>query len=196
MQWLDALGASLSFLSTFFFVRARTSAWFFTIPAVLINMYLYYVSGIYGDAGIELVYLISALYGLYMWVFGGDKRQGVAITHITWGHTWRLAFLALSTMPVLAFILSSVMHSQVPWLDAFTTVFSLIAQWLMCRKVIETWLVWFVVDVTYILLYATKALPFHSALSAVYTIMACIGYIHWYNLSSKQPVRALRAQVA
>jgi len=58
-------------------------------------------------------------------------------------------------------------------------VVSLIAQWLMCRKIIETWSLWFFVDACYVGMHYLKGIPMHALVSCIYLGMAIVGYLLW-----------------
>jgi nicotinamide mononucleotide transporter len=53
-------------------------------------------------------------------------------------------------------------------MDAFTTVLSLAAQYLLNRKTIENWLLWIVDDVIYIWLYIARDLRLTAVLYFVF----------------------------
>jgi nicotinamide mononucleotide transporter len=80
---------------------------------------------------------------------------------------------------LLRYLLETFTHSTVALLDAATTSLSLVAQWLMCHKIIITWVLWFITDVLYAAMYLSKNLPFHSILMIIYTGMAIAGYLVW-----------------
>ena len=67
----------------------------------------------------------------------------------------------------------------VPIPDAFTTVLSLIAQFLLTRKHVENWPVWIVVDVVGAALFAYKGLWLTTLLYLVFVAMAAVGWRSW-----------------
>jgi len=69
--------------------------------------------------------------------------------------------------------------AALPYADAFATVASLVAQWLLVRKRLESWLFWIVVDVVSIAMYAMKGLFLTSGLYAVFLVMAAAGFLAW-----------------
>ena len=70
--------------------------------------------------------------------------------------------------------------SKMPYLDAFTTVFSIVATWLMVNFVHENWLYWIIIDFVAIFLYVRRKLYFGALLFLIYTFLAIDGF---FNLS-------------
>jgi nicotinamide mononucleotide transporter len=66
-----------------------------------------------------------------------------------------------------------------PYLDALTTVMSLVAMWLMARKHVESWIYWIVVDLIGVWLYFVKDVRLISLLYTVLLILAVRGLISW-----------------
>ncbi|MDQ5910359.1 MAG: nicotinamide mononucleotide transporter [Pseudomonadota bacterium] len=71
-----------------------------------------------------------------------------------------------------------------PWLDALTTVMSLVAMWLMARRRIESWVYWIIVDVIGIGLYFVKEVRFVALLYAILLALAIRGLIDWRKASA------------
>lgn len=71
-----------------------------------------------------------------------------------------------------------------PYADAYVVVTSLIAQWLMARKKIESWFFWISVDVVAIGVYLYKSLYVTTGLYSVFLFMAITGYFAWRKSST------------
>jgi len=69
--------------------------------------------------------------------------------------------------------------SELLYWDAFTTAASIIATWMLARKIIHHWLIWIVVDAVSLGLYVYKGMYPTVILFLVYTLMAYKGYIEW-----------------
>lgn len=178
---MDIAGSIFSLLSTVYYVKADKLAWPFGLVAILINIFLYGITGIYGDTVLEFIYLLSTFYGWYYWTKGKNKKA-LPITNITFQHSLILIILSTISIYVVSKCLIHFTNSQVPYWDAITTVLSLCAQWLTCRKIIQTWIVWFIVDAMYVGLYFYKGIPAHSILLLIYLGLAIAGYLRWYRL--------------
>ncbi|MCK4608783.1 MAG: nicotinamide mononucleotide transporter [Gammaproteobacteria bacterium] len=175
----DLFGAVCSFTSTIFYMRINVLAWPIGLLSSSINIFLCLNKALYGDAGLHGIYLILTLYGWYQWKFGGQNHAELPISTISRQLFSKLMVIALIAIFSLVLVLKHYTNSQIPVWDATTTVLSLIAQWLMCRKIIETWVLWFFIDAMYGGIYIFKGLPFHGGLQLIYVGMAVIGFWHW-----------------
>lgn len=79
--------------------------------------------------------------------------------------------------------------SEVPIGDGFTTAGSVVATWMLARKIKEHWIFWIIIDFVSLVLYIDKGLYPTAVLFFVYTTMAVIGYIEWLRDYRKQPVQ-------
>lgn len=66
-----------------------------------------------------------------------------------------------------------------PLPDAATTVVSLVAQYMLTRKLLENWWCWIAVDLAYIVLYATKDLYLTAALQPLFIGLCVLGLRSW-----------------
>lgn len=183
---LDIIGSIFSFLSTIFYVLAFEICWPIGIIATLVNGILYGLSGIYGDMCLECIYFISMFYGWYEWRYGGKGHKTLLVQRIRWPTVVLLMGVAMLGIGVTYSVLKFALHSQVAIMDSVTTVLSLVAQWMICVKMLECWIVWFVVDAIYVALYFDRHLPVHSLLLLVYLGMAVAGYWRWSILYRNQ----------
>jgi len=179
LKILDIVGALFSLSSTVSYINVNIFAWPLGLISLFIDLYLYFHKGIYADMSLHFIYIFLTLYGWYEWKFGGKDKQELEITFITKKMLFYLSIFGLISYFILYLFLVKVTNSHVPMLDAITTILSIIAQFLICRKVIECWILWFIVDLFYSFLYVYKGLPFHGFLQLIYVIMAVIGYIKW-----------------
>jgi len=186
MNWLDFAGASLSLTSTYYFTQARRMAWLVGVFAIILNSILYWQKGIYGHLILEGIYFISMIYGWYQWSAGVSGKSSHLIRYLSIEQLGYYALLALVGILLTAQALSTLTDSTIPYWDATTTVLSLIAQWLLCKKVIHCWILWFVVDALVAILQLYKGLPFHSAVYWLYLFMAVVGYCRWRQLFTEQ----------
>ena len=179
IELLDLSGSVLAFTSTVFYVRINPLAWPVGLLAILIDISLYFKKGLFGDTCLNGVYFILTLYGWYRWKFGGKSRSELPISSINKKLALKLLLIASIGIYAAFFILSRYTNSKVPLWDATTTILSLIAEWMICNKIIQNWILWFLVDSMYVGLYFYKGIPIHGTLNIIYLFMAVSGYLKW-----------------
>ncbi len=133
---------------------------------------------LFADSSLQVVYLVLEVLGWYWWLRGGSGRTELPIARTSTG-----AALALAAILVVATAGMTVGLARVddaaPFWDALTTVLSLIAQYMLTRKLLENWTVWIVADIVYVGLYAAKGLPLTAVLYALFLAMCVAGLLQW-----------------
>ena len=143
---------------------------------------LFLNSRLYGDAGLQIVYLVLGFQGWYWWLYGGSERTGLHITRASRRELMSIGFITLTGTAGLMLLLRAVKGSA-PLLDAFTTVLSLAAQFLLNRKIIENWWLWIVADIVYVYLYFSRGLKLTAVLYFIFLCLCIAGWLNWRRVS-------------
>lgn len=186
-SWLTAHGSSCA--EAFGFVTGVANVWLVTRESIwswplgVLNAVFYIVvfarTGLYSDTGLQVVYFTLSLYGWWHWWRGGPDQSPVVVTRTPRTLALTLALIALVVWVLLAMITSRIPGAALPWLDSILVAISLVAQWMMTRKLLENWLLWIAVDVVYIGLFVNRGLPLTAVLYAVFLGLATLGYFQW-----------------
>ena len=117
-----------------------------------------------------------AAYGYYNWN-KSNKRLKVS----QWKTSKHLILILLATIFtfIMGFYFTTYTSAKMPIVDSFTTVFSIIATYMLTKKVLESWLYWIVIDAMSIYLYFSRDLHLTSLLFLIYTVIAIFGYFSW-----------------
>lgn len=186
MTSLEIAGAVLSVLAVWLTVRQNSLCWPIGIVSVVLYAWVYFTARLYADSGLQLIYVALQAYGWHAWLHGGANRTELPVSRIP-GKT--MAIL-LSTGGIAAVILGALLSrhtdASIPYLDATTTAFSLVAQWMQTRKWIEHWIVWIVVDVVYVGMLIYKKLNVTAGLYALFIVLAVMGLVQWRKALSAQ----------
>ena len=194
MQFIEILGTLTGLIYLWLEYRASIYLWITSIIMPAIYLFVYYDAGLYADFGINIYYLVIALYGWAAWRYGfklfsknNSTHNGkLPISHTPKQAWWKVAIIYLILQMAIVWILKNYTDSTVAWADAFTTALSIIGMWVLARKYIEQWWVWLVVDIASAGLYIYKGLYFTSALYALYAITVIFGYRKWLKLMNEQ----------
>ncbi len=194
LSLIELVGTVLYLASVWLIARRNVLTWPVGIASVLLYLVLFYEIRLYADALEQLYYLGASAYGWWYWTRGaGTSGARVAVR---WGQTKSIA-LWLGITAVGSAVLGmgvSRFHlwwpgvfpepASFPFVDAGTTVASLVAMWLMARKQAESWLYWIVVDAVAIWLYFQKEVRFVALLYVVLLAIALRGFASWRRAAS------------
>lgn len=176
---LESLAVLFGLVSVYLSSRQRIASW----PTAILNVGIFFVifwqSKLYADSVLQLVYLSLSVYGWWAWRRGGEARTPLRVSRA--GR--RLMVLGTAGALVCGLGLGAFLDlrtdSPVPYLDAVLTAFSLLAQWMMTRKILENWAVWILVDLLYVPMFIARGLPITAVQYAVFLILAVMGWASW-----------------
>lgn len=174
---LELFAAIFGFLAVYFTIKQNIWCWYVGLVQVTLYCYIFYTSKLYSDMILHIIYIFLNAYGWYSWKYGGPHQSTLRVTLMTKAILW-IAVTLIGTL-VLGFVMKTNTDASYPYPDAFTTVASLVAQYLMIKKILGSWFFWIVVDVVAIGIYSYKGLYFTSALYVAFLVMAIIGYFEW-----------------
>ncbi len=179
MGWIELTATIFGVLCVWLIIRQSIWCWPAGLVQVTLFVYIFYEARLYSDMILHIIYIFLQLYGWYHWLYGGHARTSLPITTLS-GYA-RAAWIGLGVLGMMA--LGATMHTftnaALPYADAFTTVVSLIAQWLLARKKLENWYFWIAVDVVAIGVYFSRELYFTTGLYTLFLGMAIAGFFAW-----------------
>lgn len=180
---LELISFVLSVITVLLNIRRNHWAWLFAIISSAAYGVVFFNSRLYGDAGLQVVFIVVSVWGWYSWLHGGAEGQVLDVTRLDrrgWMMSlagWALGFL------VLSWFLKTWTNTDVPHTDGFLTAGSLLGQVLLSRKKVENWHAWIAVDVLYVGLYVYKNLVLTAILYALFVVMAVIGLRAWSRVA-------------
>jgi nicotinamide mononucleotide transporter len=174
----------LSVMTVLLNIRQNHWAWLFSIAASALYGAVFFDARLYGDAGLQAVFIAASIWGWYQWVHGAAD-QSLVVTRLS-RSGWLFSIAAwLAGFLLLSAFLKAYTNTDVPHADGFLTAGSLLGTLLLARKKVENWIVWIVVDVIYVGLYVYKNLMLTALLYAVFVVLAVIGVRAWNNIARK-----------
>ncbi|MEP7298172.1 MAG: nicotinamide riboside transporter PnuC [Burkholderiales bacterium] len=164
-------------------MRVNPLGWPLAIISSLLYFALFWSSKLYGDASLQILFAVVALWGWWQWLRGtADDGAALQVRELpARGRWWLLAALAFA-WPATGLFLKTYTDTDVPWWDAFPTAASVIGQWLLGRKYIENWAAWVVVNIVSVGLFAYKGLWLTMLLYGLFIAMSFMGWRAWARL--------------
>lgn len=189
MDWklfLQLAGIVLGLLYLWLEYRADIRLWIVGLIMPCVHGALYFKSGLYADCSMQLYYILAGLYGWFVWRRNSSRGRArehrterMPIRHTPGRFVPALVAAYAAAHGAIYFVLVRFTNSTIPFWDALTTALSVVAMWMLSRKLVEQWLVWGVVDAVTVGLYLYKQIPFTAGLYLLYTGLAVAGYLRW-----------------
>jgi nicotinamide mononucleotide transporter len=189
MGAIEWIAAAFGAVSVWLSVRQNVWSWPTSIANNALYVLVFHGARLYADMGLQAVYIAIALYGWHHWLYGGAGHTELRVSRITRRELALLPPLAAAGTAVLGTLLARHTDAAVPYLDSGLTVCSLIAQWLMTRKVLENWALWVALDVVYVGLFIHRGLYPTALLYAVFLVLAGMGHVEWLRSWRAHPER-------
>ncbi|HZL86831.1 MAG TPA: nicotinamide riboside transporter PnuC [Pirellulaceae bacterium] len=186
MSWLEIIASALGLVCVWLTIRRHIGCWPTGLAMVILYIFIFYRAKLYSDMLLQVVYVPLQIYGWYAWLRGGPDQTPLVVSRLP---AWQFGlWLVAGAGPAhwLGHTMDTRTDAAFPYIDAIATIASLIAQWLMGRKVLESWLVWIFVDVLSIGLYLAKELYPTAILYCVLLILATWGWFEWKGVWKKQ----------
>ena len=194
LGWIE--GAAVLLALAYVILAAAENIWCWPAAFISTSLYLYLclVADLWAESGLQLFYIFMAVVGWWQWK--KKKHQNLVPEHetgrpvsdkgtlpiIRWPLHWHIVIIIVNTLLTLliGWLLARYSTAANPYLDSFTTIFSLFTTWMVTRKVLENWLYWVIIDAASIFLYASREVfSLTPYLYALYTIIAVAGYFRW-----------------
>jgi nicotinamide mononucleotide transporter len=180
-NFIELLGAILGIAYILFSIRQNILTWPTGLLTSVLYVWVFFVSKLYADMGLQIYYVIISIYGWYEWLYGNssENKSTLEISRLTLKSGYILTIINILLFGLIWFVLKNHTDSPVPAADAFATSLSIVATWMLARKILEHWLIWIFVDTFSIGLFLYKGLYPTVFLFIVYTTMAFLGFFGW-----------------
>lgn len=199
LSYLELTGVLFGLTAVYLMAIEKRSGWLFGIVNVVLAAILYFQIQLYSDFFLQFYFFVTNVYGWWYWKGSRDKSGEVKAQKITrldlrgWG--WVIGISVAGTLVIgniinrlhLFFPVLFTHPASYPFADTVVLTLSLIAQYLMAKKVADSWLLWIGVDILATYLYAQKEVWFLSFEFLVFTFIAFMGWLHWRRTMKSEP---------
>ena len=181
---LEWAGVIIGTFYLFFIAKKNRWGWCFAMVSTSIYIYLCYNADLFIESGLQVFYFIMAIYGWISW----NKTPSDERLIIRWPLKYHIInVLASSVITILlGYVMVTFTDQKSPYLDAFSTVFSLVATFMVTQRVLENWIYWIVIDTALIFLYADRGFYLTGFHYLMYTIIAVFAFFSWYKIYKAQ----------
>lgn len=175
---LEVIAVVCSLLYTILIKEGIIWCWLFSLFASLIYLFICFKKRIYAESILQLFYVFTTVYGYLNW--GEGLRQNLPT--LAWQYHAAIAVSGIAMVIVSGLLLKRMSDAATPFVDSFTTIFSIFATLLMINLFPSNWIYWIIIDAVSVYLYFSRKLYLTSLLFLLYTIISVDGYLAWSSL--------------
>ena len=199
MSALELAANVFNLLSVWFSARNNVHTWWSGIVGCALYGILFLDVKLYADVTLQAFFIGSCVIGWWNWKrgrpgqameSGASEPLAAATVELPITRVSLAIFAGLATGAILAatsygWLLHALTDAASPFIDSTVLALSILAQFLMVARKVETWPVWFVVDCIAVPLYASKGLWLTAAVYAFFLVLVVMGWVRWSRLVTR-----------
>ncbi|MBV4367601.1 nicotinamide riboside transporter PnuC [Erwinia phyllosphaerae] len=204
LSWIEAIGTLAGLLCIWLASREKNINYAFGLINVTLFAVIFFQIQLYASLLLQLFFFAANVYGWYAWTRQTTENQQAL--QIRWlGLRKTLVWLVVSVVAIalmtryinpvfawlteiavklmqgmgLAVTMPQLQPDAFPFWDSSMLVLSVVAMILMTRKYVENWLLWVVIDVISVMIFARQGVYAMSLEYAILTLIALNGSWLW-----------------
>jgi nicotinamide mononucleotide transporter len=185
---IEVFGAVAGIAYVILEIRRNILLWPLGILTSAVYIYVFGGNGFYAGMVLQAYYVAISIYGWYAWhrvqgtrygVEGKETQEKSDVIRIDCRTALICLVTSLGLWILLWFSLDRWTDSPVPLWDGLITSLSVVATWMLTRKILEQWYVWIVANIIAVIVYLAMGMYPTAVLFFVYFVMAIIGLRAW-----------------
>lgn len=194
---MELLAVVFTALSIFGATRLKIAQYPVGIIGTILYSFVFIDAKLFSSLALNVYFTVIQLYGMWYWMYGGDidtHFSNGAILKIPPIGNWKWktvgiwAVGATAISALTGYLVAKYLNGSSAFLDAGILSASVLAQFLLDRKQLKSWIIWMVVDVLSIIVYGVQQ---HLLVSGILYVAALLnafyGYAHWKKEMTKAP---------
>ena len=191
MTWVEPVAAALGLVNIILIVRRSVWNYMFGLLMVSLYFFVFLDARLYSDALLQIFFFVVQIYGWWHWARVEAEAGEVLVERLSMRQ--RLVWSATTILGVIGWgsLMRAYTDASYPIWDASVAAFSVAAQLLMSRRYVENWILWILVDLLSIGLYAAKELWLTAGLYTIFLLLAGYGFVQWLRAPRGTPAPPL-----
>jgi nicotinamide mononucleotide transporter len=177
MEWVAFI---TNVICVYLIVREKDINWPIGVIGSAALIYVFWAGKLYAQVGLQIFYVVECLYGWWMWT-RRDRATGLKLIRI--GNTKAQTAIYLSIIGVVGTaVLYPIFRNTgdpSPFWDSVITVASLVAEYMLCIKLCESWGVYLAADVVSLVVLASLGMWITFGTYGIFTVLCVMGMVAW-----------------
>ena len=216
LSWIEAIGTLAGLLCIWFASLEKIINYPFGLINVTLFAVIFFQIQLYASLLLQLFFFVANVYGWYAWSRQTSDNQAALKIRwlplnkaLLWGAVCVIAIglMTLYINPVfavlthaavslmnglgVAVVMPELQPDAFPCWDSCMMVLSIVAMILMTRKYVENWILWVIINVISVIIFALQGVYAMSLEYLILTFIALNGTRMWINSARERGSRAL-----
>lgn len=175
VNFLEVLAAGINYGCTYLSIRQRRAFYLLGVGASGLYILVYGASGLLGSAVLSGYLTITLIYGFFRW---GSDNNTRPVHHLSW--KWLPVYiLVTAAIYVGAVFVIGLFGGAFAFWDAAILVLTILAQLMLDQKVMQTWIVWTLVNIVGTIVYFQIGLYFAAMQQVLFGLANFYGWYQW-----------------
>jgi len=216
LSWIEAIGTLFGLLCIWFASKEKIINYLFGLINVTLFAAIFFQIQLYASLLLQVFFFVANLYGWYAWSRqNSDNEAALKVRWLKRSDALLLTAICLAAIILMTFFIDPVFallsHITItllqgvgfavtlptlqpdafPFWDSAMLILSIAAMVLMTRKYVENWLLWIVIDLISIVIYAIQGVYAMSLEYILLTAIAVMGSAAWIKSASRHGSKPL-----
>lgn len=201
-NYIEVIGAVSGLAFVILSIKENPWCWVVGMINSITYFFVFQSAGLFADTGLQILYSILNLLGVWQWWLKGKRDSSSAsiydnnepsstsmVASISAIQT-NVVILYMCITLLLWFVLYRIVllfnSASIPLLDSLLSAMSIVATYLMTKKIIVHWYWWILANSLYVWMFIQKELYLTSILYALFLLLALYGLVEWKKLLQLQ----------
>lgn len=182
MTALEITANALNTISILLAGRNSVHTWWTGIVGCVLFAALFLEAKLYADVTLQVFFVVTSAVGWWNWR-SGPKRAELPVRHVA--PLPLVGLLAAGVVVTAGYggLLHRFTDAYAPFVDSVVLAFSVLGQFLLMGRRVESWWCWLLVNAVAVPLYWSRGLHVTSGLYAVYFVNAVVSLLRWRTLA-------------
>lgn len=186
---VEFIGTLSGLISVWLAAKNNIWTWIIGFINVICFFIIFYQVQLYSDMFLQVYFFFAGIYGLLIW--GNKSEEHKFITCLSKQYRVLILCIIILFTIIIGYLVKNIhlyfpgifsKAASYPFIDTFVALSSIIATIFLTKRIIENWLLWILIDIICVFLYAKKNIMFISIEYAIFLCIASYGFYSWIKL--------------
>lgn len=179
---ISIVAGILGTIATILCAKGKISYYIYGFIQTFLFIIIDWQAKLYIDTVEQCFYFITMIYGVYCWKKNLNKTSEGSTEIVAKKMSlkaWIFTIIGIALLTLTIGLLGTKIGSQQAYTDAFSNVLALFAQFMCVACYKEQWILWIILDIANIKMYAYAGNPVLAVMYVGWTINCIYGWYNW-----------------